>query len=169
MTYFTEMASPIGRLLLTGIRLPTRAQTRTEGEMHVTGIYMRSPKHPANAQPEWQEHAEAFENVTSQLRQYFDGQRRAFELLTQAKGTPFQKKVWKALLEIPYGETWTYGQLAQHIGQPTASRAVGMANGRNPLSIIVPCHRVIGASGELTGYGGGIERKRWLLAHESAA
>jgi methylated-DNA-[protein]-cysteine S-methyltransferase len=82
------------------------------------------------------------------------------------EGTPFQQRVWESLTEIPYGETWSYGELAKRIGNPNASRAVGLANGSNPIAILVPCHRVIGADGSLTGYGGGLDRKRWLLSHE---
>jgi methylated-DNA-[protein]-cysteine S-methyltransferase len=101
-----------------------------------------------------------------QLAEYFAGDRRKFDLPLRLEGTDFQRRVWQVLTEIPYGETWSYGQLAQRIGNPKGCRAVGLANGRNPISILVPCHRVIGADGSLTGYGGGVERKRWLLAHE---
>lgn len=101
-----------------------------------------------------------------QLAAYFDGTRTEFDLPLVMDGTPFQRRVWTALRDIPYGVTVSYGQLAGRIGQPSASRAVGLANGRNPIGIIVPCHRVVGADGSLTGYGGGIERKRYLLAHE---
>jgi methylated-DNA-[protein]-cysteine S-methyltransferase len=104
--------------------------------------------------------------IEDQLRAYLDGTRRAFDVPLALDGTPFQLEVWNALLRIPHGETWTYGRLAQAIGRPTASRAVGLANGRNPIPIIVPCHRVIGTTGRLVGYGGGMDRKRWLLAHE---
>jgi methylated-DNA-[protein]-cysteine S-methyltransferase len=101
-----------------------------------------------------------------QLGEYFTGQRRKFDLPLRLHGTEFQQRVWNVLREIPYGVTWSYGELARRIDNPNASRAVGLANGRNPISILVPCHRVIGADGSLTGYGGGLERKRWLLAHE---
>jgi methylated-DNA-[protein]-cysteine S-methyltransferase len=101
-----------------------------------------------------------------QLTEYFSGARCEFDLPLRLHGTTFQTRVWHKLTEIPYGQTWSYGQLARRIDQPSASRAVGLANGRNPIAILVPCHRVIGADGSLTGYGGGIERKRWLLAHE---
>jgi methylated-DNA-[protein]-cysteine S-methyltransferase len=101
-----------------------------------------------------------------QLEEYFTGKRRDFALPLRLEGTAFQRRVWNVLMEIPYGETWSYGRLARRIDNPNACRAVGLANGRNPLSILVPCHRVIGADGSLTGYGGGVERKRWLLAHE---
>lgn len=102
-----------------------------------------------------------------QLLQYVAGQRQVFDVPLRAHGTPFQKRVWDELLRIPYGQTISYQDLARRIGQPTASRAVGLANGRNPLAIVVPCHRVIGASGQLTGYGGGLPRKRWLLDLEA--
>lgn len=103
----------------------------------------------------------------SQLAAYFDGKCVEFDLPLGAKGTPFQIRVWAALREVQYGETFSYGELAARIGAPRAVRAVGAAIGRNPIPIIVPCHRVVGADGSLTGFGGGIERKRWLLTHES--
>lgn len=102
-----------------------------------------------------------------QLTEYFAGDRTQFELPLRPHGTDFQQRVWRALSDIPFGTTWSYRQLADYVGSPTASRAVGLANGRNPISIVIPCHRVIGADGSMTGYGGGIERKRWLLAHET--
>ena len=103
-----------------------------------------------------------------QLREYFAGDRRAFQLTLDFHGTDFQRRAWNALLTIPYGETRTYAQMAALIGQPTAVRAVGAANGRNPISIVAPCHRVIGSNGTLTGFGGGLENKAKLLALESA-
>jgi methylated-DNA-[protein]-cysteine S-methyltransferase len=107
--------------------------------------------------------------AADQLREYFAGHRRTFELPLAPQGTGFQQRVWAALLAIPFGQTRSYGQIASAIRRPAASRAVGAANGRNPLAIIIPCHRVIGSSGQLTGYGGGLPTKRWLLAHEGAA
>lgn len=101
--------------------------------------------------------------LARELAEYFAGQRRVFNVPLDLLGTPFQLRVWQALLEIPFGETWSYGQQASHIGQPTASRAVAAANGQNKVSIIVPCHRVIGSNGQLTGYGGGLPRKQYLL------
>jgi methylated-DNA-[protein]-cysteine S-methyltransferase len=101
-----------------------------------------------------------------QLREYFAGTRRSFDVALDAAGTPFQRAVWDALLTVPYGRTTTYGEVAARLGRPTASRAVGAANGQNPIAIIVPCHRVIGASGALTGYAGGLDRKRLLLGLE---
>lgn len=107
-----------------------------------------------------------FAEATEQLRAYFDGRLTDFDLPLLLSGTPFQRRVWDALRDIPYGETTTYGRLAERIGQPTAARAVGLANGRNPIGIIVPCHRVVGSTGHLTGYGGGLATKRRLLAFE---
>jgi methylated-DNA-[protein]-cysteine S-methyltransferase len=106
------------------------------------------------------------EKTKKQLEQYFAGQRTAFDLPINSEGTEFQQTVWKTLTTIPYGETWNYGELASAIGNKNASRAVGAANGKNPISIIVPCHRVIGANGTLTGYAGGLKAKEWLLKHE---
>jgi methylated-DNA-[protein]-cysteine S-methyltransferase len=101
--------------------------------------------------------------VTAQLREYFSGSRREFDVKLSPRGTEFQRAVWNELLRVPYGTTISYGELARRIGRPDAVRAVGAANGANPIPIIVPCHRVIGANGTLTGYGGGLDRKRWLL------
>lgn len=101
-----------------------------------------------------------------QLAEYFDGRRHVFDVPVAGPGTTFQRRVWRALCEIPFGTSCSYQQLARAIGQPTAARAVGSANGANPIPIIVPCHRVIGAAGQLVGFGGGLQRKRWLLEHE---
>ena len=101
-----------------------------------------------------------------QLQEYFEGTRRSFDLRLAPEGTAFQRRVWEELRRIPYGETISYRELAGRIGQPTAMRAVGLANGRNPIAVVVPCHRVIGADGSLTGYGGGLDRKRYLLGLE---
>jgi len=109
------------------------------------------------------------ERAAAQLAEYFAGDRRTFDLPLAPEGTTFQRRVWDALLRISYGETWSYGRLAREIGSPSASRAVGAANGKNPLSIIVPCHRVVGVNGALTGYAGGVTAKQWLLAHERGA
>ncbi|MFE2679076.1 methylated-DNA--[protein]-cysteine S-methyltransferase [Streptomyces hygroscopicus] len=108
-----------------------------------------------------------FAETVRQLAAYFAGELTAFDLPLRLDGTPFQRRVWDELRRIPYGRTCSYGQLADRIGQPTASRAVGLANGKNPIGIIVPCHRVVGSTGGLTGYGGGLDRKRRLLEFES--
>ncbi|HJM89342.1 MAG TPA: methylated-DNA--[protein]-cysteine S-methyltransferase [Dehalococcoidia bacterium] len=113
--------------------------------------------------------AGALAAASAQLCEYFDGKRTAFDLTLAARGTDFQRRVWRALLDVPYGETASYGEIAEAVGKPTASRAVGAANGCNPISVIVPCHRIVGSKGALTGYGGGIERKKWLLNLEAQA
>ena len=156
MNLYTQMDSPIGRLLLV-----------SDGES-LTGLHMDVPGRPVKGLENWVEDAGAgaLPMTLLQLDEYFSGRRRDFELPLRLQGTEFQQRVWNVLREIPYGQTWSYGALARRVGNPNASRAVGLANGRNPLSILVPCHRVIGADGSLTGYGGGLERKRWLLAHE---
>ncbi len=131
----------------------------------LVGLYL--PDQPAPAAPE---RASAVLDATAaQLGEYFAGARRTFDLPIAPRGTGFQQIVWRKLVTIPYGETRSYGALAHAIGRPAASRAVGAANGKNPISIIVPCHRVVGASGGLTGYAGGLAAKRWLLDHELRA
>jgi methylated-DNA-[protein]-cysteine S-methyltransferase len=112
---------------------------------------------------------EVLEDAVYQLREYFEGKRKVFSLTLNPEGTEFQKKVWKALLDIPFGKTISYLELAKLLGDVKAIRAVAAANGKNPLWIVVPCHRVIGSDGSLTGYAGGLHRKKWLLAHESPA
>lgn len=116
----------------------------------------------------WESDDNAFPEAVEQLESYFAGELFDFDLELDMVGTPFQRKVWTALLTIPYGETRSYGEIAAQIGSPGAFRAVGLANGHNPIGIIVPCHRVIGANGSLTGYGGGLDRKRTLLAMEKS-
>jgi methylated-DNA-[protein]-cysteine S-methyltransferase len=116
----------------------------------------------------WRADEGAFEALQRQLEEYFAGRRTTWDLELRPSGTPFQLAVWSALRDIPYGATVGYGELAAHIGRPSAARAVGAANGANPISIVIPCHRVIGADGSLTGYGWGVEQKAWLLAHERA-
>jgi methylated-DNA-[protein]-cysteine S-methyltransferase len=135
----------------------------------LAGLYMDRQRHAPPAQTLGSRAADdspLLIEATRQLQDYFAGRRTTFELPLSLAGTPFQRRVWAALQDIPYAETISYGQLADRIGQPTAARAVGLANGRNPIGIIVPCHRVVGADGGLTGYGGGIERKEHLLEFE---
>lgn len=156
-TYFTEFASPVGPIQLRG--------TATA----LTGVFMESHRHAPARLADAVRDAAPLRAAQRELEEYFAGQRRAFSLPLAPTGTPFQLRVWQALRAIPYGATISYGELARRIENPRAVRAVGLANGRNPLSIIVPCHRVIGADGTLTGYGGGLERKRVLLALESGA
>jgi methylated-DNA-[protein]-cysteine S-methyltransferase len=115
----------------------------------------------------WIKDSTPFKEVMLQLASYFSGELSEFQVCLAPNGTKFQEMVWDALMKIPYGETWSYGQLAEHIGKPKASRAVGAANGLNPIPVIIPCHRVIGSNGKLTGFGGGIETKQYLLNLES--
>jgi methylated-DNA-[protein]-cysteine S-methyltransferase len=153
---YTTLESPIGELLLVG-----------DGEL-LRGVHFQGGLRPVRVDESWRRAEEPFARARDQLGEYFAGERVAFDLPAAGEGTPFQRRVWAALAEIRYGETVSYGELARRIGTPSASRAVGMANGRNPLSIVVPCHRVIGSDGALTGYGGGVERKRFLLELEAA-
>lgn len=132
----------------------------------LAGLYMDDQRHRPADETFGVPDPEPFGPVIAQLAEYFEGTRTEFELPLALHGTPFQLTVWRALCTIPYGETISYGQLADRIGRPTASRAVGLANGKNPIGIVVPCHRVIGATGDLTGYGGGLDRKRMLLDFE---
>lgn len=119
-------------------------------------------------QPEadWEQNDRRLREPTGQLQAYFKGRLKQFDVPLAGQGTDFQQRVWQALCDVPFGETASYGEIARAVGQPTASRAVGMANGRNPISIIVPCHRIIGSSGKLVGYGGGLHNKKALLRHE---
>jgi methylated-DNA-[protein]-cysteine S-methyltransferase len=152
---YSTLESPIGELLLLG-----------DGHA-VHGLYMQAGRKPIAIASAWEHEPEAFADLAGQLNEYFAGARRSFDVSLQMRGTPFQRRVWDELREIPYGETISYGELARRIGSPSAFRAVGLANGCNPVGVIVPCHRVIGANGTLTGYGGGIERKRLLLDLET--
>jgi methylated-DNA-[protein]-cysteine S-methyltransferase len=156
-TCYSYFDSPLGRILV-----------QSEGQF-VTGLYLPHHKGWRGPDASWRRSDASFAAVREQLAEYFAGERQAFDLPLKLAGTSFQQRVWRELLRIPFGTTITYAQLARRVGKPTASRAVGHANGRNPISIIVPCHRVIGADGKLTGYGGGIDKKRWLLAWERGA
>lgn len=158
MTYFTLLPSPVDPLLLVG-----------DGES-LSGVYFQKHKgQDPMVDPAWKNDSAPFREAITQLEQYFAQERTSFELRLRPQGTEFQKQVWSELSNIAYGETISYGELAKRIHNPKAVRAVGLANGRNPISIIVPCHRVIGANGKLTGYGGGLERKRTLLELEAMA
>ena len=150
MTTTMMIESPLGP-----VRLVARGDALTAVDL--------APRDPAPAETGT---SPVLVEAAAQLAAYFAGERQAFDLPLAPEGTAFQRTVWDALCTIPYGATWSYGELARAIGRPTASRAVGAANGKNPLWIIVPCHRVIGTSGALTGYAGGLDVKRWLLAHE---
>ncbi len=152
--FFATLESPIGPLLLASDHVGLRE------------IRFPTGKRPANAEKEWREDPAQFKDVTRQLRAYFAGELEEFDLPLAPEGTQFQQTVWNELCNIPYGETISYGELAKRIGNPKASRAVGLANGSNPIPIVIPCHRVIGSNGKLTGYGGGLPIKEKLLALE---
>jgi methylated-DNA-[protein]-cysteine S-methyltransferase len=152
----TIIDSPVGPLTLVGTRDA------------LTGLYMRRQRHRPPQDRFGEPDPAPFAEAIEQLADYFAGRRTEFDLPLAPRGTEFQRRVWAALRQIPYGRTVSYGELAAEIGRPSAARAVGMANGRNPIGIIVPCHRVVGATGDLTGYGGGLDRKRQLLDLERA-
>lgn len=154
MKYYTLLSSPVGQLLLAG------SADALERIHFMRGRTVLAPD------PEWIESGGLFREAARQLAAYFAGERKEFSLPVKPAGTPFQLAVWRELCRIPYGQTISYGELARRIGQPTASRAVGLANGANPIPIVIPCHRVIGANGKLTGFGGGIDVKEKLLALE---
>lgn len=134
----------------------------------LTGVFFAEHRHDPQLPTGVVWSTEPFLDVRLQLDGYFAGTRQEFDLPLKASGTDFQQRVWAELLQIPFGVITTYGELAARLGDRQASRAVGLANGKNPISIIVPCHRVLGADGSLTGYGGGLDRKLWLLRHEGA-
>jgi methylated-DNA-[protein]-cysteine S-methyltransferase len=153
-TVFTQIESPVGPLLLaaddTGLR----------------SIGFVNGRHSVSPDSAWQEGPERLQEPIRQLRAYFAGELETFDLPLAPQGTTFQLSVWRSLCEIPYGQTISYGELARRVGNPNASRAVGLANGSNPIPIVIPCHRVIGSNGKLTGYGGGLPIKEKLLALE---
>lgn len=152
---YTTVQSPVGPLLLAG----------DERGLHL--VYFMNGRRPKSPERNWTEDTKPFKEVIRQLKAYFAGKLREFDLPLVLHGTDFQLLVWNRLQKIPYGETVSYGQIARDLGNPEASRAVGLANGSNPIPIIVPCHRVIGSNGHLTGFGGGLPVKEKLLALES--
>jgi methylated-DNA-[protein]-cysteine S-methyltransferase len=153
MIHYRTIESPIGLLTLAG-----------HGSALTNLRMVDQTYEPSRA--DWSADPEAFNDAVDQLGAYFAGELIDFDIELDLRGTEFQQRVWKALLTIPYGETRSYGEIAEQVGAPGAARAVGLANGHNPIAIVVPCHRVIGASGSLTGYGGGLDRKRSLLELE---
>ncbi|MBE9032880.1 methylated-DNA--[protein]-cysteine S-methyltransferase [filamentous cyanobacterium LEGE 11480] len=159
MNYYTWLESPLGELLLV-----------SDGEA-LQGLYLAGQKYFPQISADWQQDGQLglLQQAVMQLDEYFQHQRQQFDLPLNPLGTAFQQQVWQQLPRISYGQTLTYGEIAAKLGQPLAARAVGAANGRNPISIIVPCHRVIASNGQLTGYAGGIDRKRWLIDHETAS
>jgi methylated-DNA-[protein]-cysteine S-methyltransferase len=155
--FYRTHPSPLGDLLLT-----------SDGQA-LTGLHMDASRHPPPVDGDWVSAEEPFEEIRRQLDEYFAGRRTRFDLELAPLGTAFQRRVWSALQEIPYGETRSYLDIARSIGSPKAVRAVGGANGRNPIAVVIPCHRVIAADGSLGGYGGGLDRKRLLLDLEQRA
>jgi methylated-DNA-[protein]-cysteine S-methyltransferase len=155
VTSYTTMKSPIGPLLLVG----------DQGGLRL--VHFATGRRPQSPDPDWIEDKVPFKEAIRQLEAYFAGKLQDFDLPLVLDGTAFQLLVWRHLRKIPYGETVSYGQLARRIGSPDAARAVGLANGSNPIPIIIPCHRVIGSNGDLTGFGGGLPVKKKLLALES--
>ena len=153
-TFYTIVDSPLGPILLAGNNEGLRELNFQEG------------KRPTPIGADWEKNAAHFAETIAQLQAYFAGELQEFDLPLAPTGTPFQITVWRELKAIPYGETISYGELARRIGKPKAARAVGLANGANPLPLVVPCHRVVGSDGRLTGYGGGLPIKEALLAHE---
>ena len=156
-TCYCQIDSPLGPLFVQG-----------DGQF-VTGLYLPHHKGWSGPDATWIQSDTPFTAVRSQLREYFAGDRQQFDVPIKLVGTSFQQQVWQQLVQIPFGKTITYAELARRVGKPTASRAVGNANGRNPISILVPCHRVIGTRGKLAGYAGGVEKKEWLLDWERTA
>lgn len=152
----TSVASPVGTLTLTA------------SDGYLTAMSMNGQRHSPEPAPDSRVDPAWFTEISGQLDAYFAGTLTQFDIPVRLTGTEFQRRVWSQLQAIPYGETISYGELARRVGNPKASRAVGLANGRNPVTVIVPCHRVIGTNGKLTGYGGGLDRKTWLLEHEAA-
>ena len=153
-TQYSYVGTPFGSLLLVG----------EDGVL--TGLYVADHERAPSPRAEWMPDDEPFAAVREQIEEYFEDGRQSFDLPLKTVGTEFQRTTWAALQEIPYGETISYRELAQIVGKPNAFRAVGSANGRNPISLIIPCHRVIAADGTLGGYGWGLERKAWLLDFE---
>lgn len=157
MTYYGYLDSPLGRLLLL-----------SNGDA-LTGLWFVDGRRPVEPDVRWchNEGADPFSDVRTQLREYGEGRRTTFDVPMRLEGTPYQQRVWAVIADVPFGETISYRELAARVGSPASARAAGMATGLNPVSILVPCHRIVGSDGSLTGYGGGLERKRALLAFES--
>lgn len=160
-TVYSHYPCPVGRLLLVGERDPA-------GRVRLRGAYLPGDRHGPVVDPTWVDDGQAFATVTAELGGYFRGERLTFDLPLEMGGTPFQRRVWAELARIPFGDTVSYGEIAARIGRKGAARAVGAAVAKNPVAIVVPCHRVVGSRGTLTGYAGGLDRKAWLLDHERA-
>jgi methylated-DNA-[protein]-cysteine S-methyltransferase len=152
--WFDRFKTPIGLL------------TIAVDEAGLRYVLFENNKHEPPTQAEWRSDSSATREPREQLLEYFSGDRKSFDLKLSLAGTEFQQRTWRMLGQIPYGDTWSYAELATRVGSPKAVRAVGAANGRNPLPIVLPCHRVIGSNGSLTGFGGGLPTKKWLLELE---
>lgn len=159
-TFFTVLPSPLGELLVTGA-------DDASAQFAIVGLYMAGQRYEPLLRPEWVRDANRFADAEKQLDAYFGGDLSEFDLPLAAIGSEFQRSVWTALRDIPLGATRAYGQMAEQVADRSKTRAVAAAIGRNPIGIVVPCHRVVGADGSLTGYAGGLDRKRWLLDHEA--
>lgn len=160
MFYAYIDATPVGRLLIAG---------NEDGLKHVAFCQTHFSTQEVQPEPSWVLNERKLKEPIQQLKAYFAGKRKAFDIPLACPGTDFQKRVWKALCEVPFGKTATYGEIAKSVGNPGASRAVGLANGQNPIAIVVPCHRIIGSNGKLTGYGGGLSHKQTLLHLEGVS
>jgi methylated-DNA-[protein]-cysteine S-methyltransferase len=159
MTSYTVIDTPIGEMLLVA--------ENDDGAASLAGAYLVGQRYEREVGPDWIRDAAAFADIEKQFDAYFDGTLTSFDVQFKVRGSEFQRRVWRALVDIPYGRTCTYGELAARVADRSKTRAVASAVGHNPLGIVLPCHRVIGADGSLTGYAGGLERKRWLLDHEA--
>ena len=156
MIYYSVYESPLGKMFI------------TESNEKITGIYFEGQKHFPKAINEWNlSLTTQIKKAISQLQEYFNGERREFQLPLKPEGTAFQYQVWEQIAKVQHGETIQYGEIAKNIGKPNSSRAVGSATGKNPISVIIPCHRVLGKSGKMTGYAGGLNRKEALLQLEN--
>jgi methylated-DNA-[protein]-cysteine S-methyltransferase len=161
MTNYTTIGTPVGDIMLVGVR------DETSEQFALSGLYMIGQRYEPMLGPGWVRDEHPFADAEKQLLAYFDGDLKDFDLPLAPAGSAFQRSVWTALLDIPFGTTCAYGEVAQRVADRTKTRAVAAAIGRNPIGIVVPCHRVVGADGSLTGYAGGLPRKRWLLDHEA--
>ena len=161
MTYYTTMESPLGDLVLV-------ARATSDGAPGLAGVYFTDQRYSVQIGADWSHDDVVLAGAAQQLDAYFAGDSTSFDLSYSLGGSDFQRAVWLELAAIPYGSTWSYGELAAKVADRSQTRAVAAAVGRNPLGIVLPCHRVIGADGSLTGYAGGLGRKRWLLDHEAS-
>ncbi len=162
MTYYTTIESPLGQVLLAA-----QPAAGADSPPALTLAHFVGQRHAVPIGTEWRRDDVLLQDAASQFMSYFEGARTTFDVPISLRGSEFQCTVWRGLLDIPYGTTWSYGELAAKVADRSKTRAVAAAVGRNPIGVLVPCHRVIGADGSLTGFAGGLERKRWLLDHEA--